>query len=87
MSESDLPLPGLTTSAVFTIRSSISIDAPRQKVWDVLLDFVSYREWRVDPFYLSWASITKLGDLVQEPIHVCSSFLSPCSFSFLFPGP
>jgi len=45
MSESDLPLPGLTTSAVFTIRSSISIDAPRQKVWDVLLDFVSYREW------------------------------------------
>ena len=53
MSESDLPDIGLTTSSVFTIRSSISIDAPKQKVWDVLLDFASYREWRVDPYFLT----------------------------------
>ncbi|KAH9989895.1 hypothetical protein BJV74DRAFT_772932 [Russula compacta] len=47
MSESDLPLSELSTSSVFTIRSSIPIDAPKQKVWDVLLDFTSYGEWRV----------------------------------------
>jgi len=47
MTESDLPLPALTTSSVFVIRSSISIDAPKQKVWDILLDFASYKEWCV----------------------------------------
>ena len=52
MSESDLPDIGLTTSSVFTIRSSISIDAPKQKVWDVILDFASYREWRVGPYFM-----------------------------------
>ena len=50
--ESDLPDIGLTTSSVFTIRSSISIDAPKQKVWDVLLDFSSYREWCVNPYFM-----------------------------------
>lgn len=45
MTESNLPLPTLTTSSVFAIRSSISIDAPKQKVWDILLDFASYKEW------------------------------------------
>ncbi|KAI9458825.1 hypothetical protein F5148DRAFT_1287301 [Russula earlei] len=38
-------LSALTTSSVFTIRSSISINAPKRKVWDVLLDFPSYKEW------------------------------------------
>ena len=51
-SESDLPDIGLTTSSVFTIRSSIPINAPKQKVWDVLLDFSSYREWRVNPYFM-----------------------------------
>ncbi|KAH9957026.1 hypothetical protein BC827DRAFT_728640 [Russula dissimulans] len=46
MSESDIPLSPLATSSVFTIRSSISIDAPKQKVWDTLLDFPSYKECR-----------------------------------------
>ncbi|KAF8468121.1 hypothetical protein DFH94DRAFT_777227 [Russula ochroleuca] len=45
MTEYDLPHPELTTSSVFTIRSSISIDAPKERVWDVLLDFASYKEW------------------------------------------
>ena len=43
MTEYDLPLG----RSVFAIRSSISIDAPKQKVWDVLLDFASYKEWCV----------------------------------------
>src|SRR5258708_11289224 len=43
------PLARLTTISVFAIRSSISIDASKQKVWDVLLDFASYKEWCVCP--------------------------------------
>jgi len=37
-------IPPLAKSSVFTIRSSIAISAPKQKVWDVLLDFPSYGE-------------------------------------------
>jgi uncharacterized protein YndB with AHSA1/START domain len=51
MSEPNLPYTG----AVVTIRSSISINAPKQKVWDILVDFASYREWYVDPYYSSTA--------------------------------
>jgi hypothetical protein len=49
MTKYDLPYPlaRLMTSSVFAIRSSISIDAPKQKVWDVLVDFASYKEWCV----------------------------------------
>ncbi|KAF8264493.1 hypothetical protein EI94DRAFT_1703176 [Lactarius quietus] len=42
---SALEVPPLATSSVFIIRSSIAISAPKQKVWDVLLDFPSYGEW------------------------------------------
>jgi uncharacterized protein YndB with AHSA1/START domain len=52
MSEYDPPVLGLTTSSVFAIRSSISIDAPKQKVWDVLLDFASYKEWCVSTYFM-----------------------------------
>ena len=38
-------VPPLAESSVFIIRSSINISAPKQKVWDILLDFPSYGEW------------------------------------------
>ena len=38
-------VPPLAKSSVFIIRSSINISAPKQKVWEVLLDFPSYGEW------------------------------------------
>jgi len=53
MTDNDLPSLEIATSSVFAIRSSISIDAPKQKVWDVLLDFASYKEWHVC-LYNSW---------------------------------
>lgn len=45
MSALDSDVPPLATSSVFIIRSSVAISAPKQKVWDVLLDFPSYSEW------------------------------------------
>jgi hypothetical protein len=74
MSESDLPRLGLTTNPVFTIRSSISIDAPKQKVWNVLLDFPSYREWCVGSYSPWWPSILSVEAYIQESIHVCFFF-------------
>ncbi|KAJ6630116.1 hypothetical protein B0H10DRAFT_1985051 [Mycena sp. CBHHK59/15] len=41
-------LPPLASSGVFTVSDSIVINAPREKVWNVLLDFASYKEW--NPF-------------------------------------
>ncbi|RDB23643.1 hypothetical protein Hypma_009299 [Hypsizygus marmoreus] len=41
-------LPPLASDGVFSVSSSIIINAPRNKVWSVLLDFPSYKEW--NPF-------------------------------------
>ncbi|KAJ6554587.1 hypothetical protein B0H19DRAFT_1154150 [Mycena capillaripes] len=40
-----MAVPPLSSSGVFTVADSILIDAPREKVWQVLLDFGSYKEW------------------------------------------
>jgi hypothetical protein len=69
MTDYDLPLPALTTSSVFAIRSSISIDAPKQKVWDILLDFASYKEWCVSTIHGHHRSLSH-HCCVQEPIYV-----------------
>ncbi|KAF8192634.1 hypothetical protein K438DRAFT_1829429 [Mycena galopus ATCC 62051] len=37
--------PPLSSSGVFTVADSILIDAPREKVWEILLAFGSYKEW------------------------------------------
>ena len=75
MAEHDLPLPALTTSSVFAIRSSISIDAPKQKVWDILLDFASYQEWSVS---LQFTFTTTIDDQAVVAAHrnpyMCGSF-------------
>lgn len=42
---SDFDVPREDAGTVFFIRSSIAISAPKQKVWDVLVDFPSYSEW------------------------------------------
>lgn len=38
-------MPPLSSSGVFTVADSILIDAPPEKVWKILLDFGSYKEW------------------------------------------
>ncbi|KAJ7938362.1 hypothetical protein B0H13DRAFT_1587819 [Mycena leptocephala] len=40
-----MALPPISSSGVFTVADSILIDATREKVWQVLLDFGSYKEW------------------------------------------
>ncbi|KAK7045484.1 hypothetical protein VNI00_007737 [Paramarasmius palmivorus] len=40
--------PPEASSAVFVVADSIKIDAPIDKVWEILLDFKSYNEW--NPF-------------------------------------
>lgn len=39
-------LPPLRSSGVFSVSASISIDAPLEKVWTILLDFPSYKKWQ-----------------------------------------
>ncbi|KII90105.1 hypothetical protein PLICRDRAFT_40307 [Plicaturopsis crispa FD-325 SS-3] len=41
-------LPPRATDGVFAVQATALIDAPREKVWSVLLDFPSYTEW--NPF-------------------------------------
>ncbi|KAJ7452133.1 hypothetical protein B0H11DRAFT_2074472 [Mycena galericulata] len=42
---SDTGLPPLSSTGVFTVADSILIDAPIERVWKILLDFGSYKEW------------------------------------------
>jgi hypothetical protein len=82
MTEHNIPLPALTTSSVFAIRSSISIDAPKQKVWDILLDFSSYKEWCVSLCNSRPPSITK-PSLLCTGTHICAApFFSGSSVFF-----
>ncbi|KAG9217888.1 hypothetical protein PLEOSDRAFT_1079220 [Pleurotus ostreatus PC15] len=41
-------LPPLAADGVFAVSASSIIDAPREKVWGILTDFPSYKEW--NPF-------------------------------------
>ncbi|KAH7919555.1 hypothetical protein BV22DRAFT_1099260 [Leucogyrophana mollusca] len=47
-SSSTSGLPPLASNGVFSVSTSIDIDAPREVVWEVLMDWKSYREW--NPF-------------------------------------
>ncbi|KAJ7601006.1 hypothetical protein C8J56DRAFT_23715 [Mycena floridula] len=38
-------IPTLADNAVLILHASIIIDAPVEKVWDILLDFPSYEKW------------------------------------------
>ncbi|EGO02924.1 hypothetical protein SERLA73DRAFT_176393 [Serpula lacrymans var. lacrymans S7.3] len=38
-------LPPVRANGVFALSANIIIDAPREKVWEVLMDWKSYREW------------------------------------------
>lgn len=40
-------LPPKASDGVLTVTASSIIDAPIEKVWEVLLDFSSYPEWYV----------------------------------------
>lgn len=40
-------LPPRSSQGVFSVSASITIDAPRATVWQVLMDWGSYHEWYV----------------------------------------
>jgi len=42
---SEFQLPPLSDDHVFSVSGTSLIDAPREKVWKVLLDFPTYGQW------------------------------------------
>ncbi|KAG2757729.1 hypothetical protein P692DRAFT_20763691 [Suillus brevipes Sb2] len=48
MASDSTGLPPLSSKGVFSVSSSSLINAPREVVWDVLMDWKSYKEW--NPF-------------------------------------
>ncbi|KAG6377693.1 hypothetical protein JVT61DRAFT_14463 [Boletus reticuloceps] len=85
-------LPPLASQGVFTASTSITIDAPRNIVWDVLMDWGSYHEW--NPFVrnqcIADASKKPLpasqqtpragAHLLIHPVHIPPSFDPPKIF-------
>jgi len=68
MSDWGRDTPPEASSGVFVSNGSMKTDADPEKVWSILLDFKSYREWCVIEFYHSdlWTHRTD-----QEPFCVC----------------
>ncbi|CAL1698177.1 unnamed protein product [Somion occarium] len=56
------PTPPRAEDGVFTMTASATIDAPVEKVWNVLLDFPSYPEW--NPFVRSQVVV----DAANKPL-------------------
>ncbi|KAK7055404.1 hypothetical protein R3P38DRAFT_2846903 [Favolaschia claudopus] len=70
-----MALPPLSSSGVFTSTASIRIDAPREKVWEALLDFDSYKECRgqilVTPSGAKLDGPPAVDALIKmEPVHL-----------------
>lgn len=40
-------LPPRVEEGIFSVSASVVIDAPRDKVWEIITDFPSYKEWCV----------------------------------------
>ncbi|KAG1829309.1 hypothetical protein EV424DRAFT_1507553 [Suillus variegatus] len=77
-------LPPLSSKGVFSVSSSCLINAPRKEVWEVLMDWKSYKEW--NPFVrdqrITDARKNHLPDetpregcyLYIQPVHIPPSF-------------
>ncbi|KAJ6463425.1 hypothetical protein C8R45DRAFT_911602 [Mycena sanguinolenta] len=61
--------PPLSSSGVFTVADSILIDAPREKVWEILLDFKGYKEWPLPhrPAHATYALLYSRGQTLVSP--------------------
>jgi len=57
-------LPPKASDGVMVVSTSILIDAPIDKVWSVLTDFPSYREW--NPFVREQKIVTKSKEPVAD---------------------
>ncbi|EIW76660.1 hypothetical protein CONPUDRAFT_168481 [Coniophora puteana RWD-64-598 SS2] len=83
MSASQQGLPPLASEGVFTSAASIDIDAPRDIVWDVLMDWDAYHEWNpfvrgqriTDKSKNPLARAPQQGDyLYIHPVHIPPTF-------------
>ncbi|KAF8213264.1 hypothetical protein K438DRAFT_1803682 [Mycena galopus ATCC 62051] len=57
-------VPPLASSGVFSVGASILIDAPREKVWQILLDLPSYGKW--NPFTRSMTILSQSGSTADN---------------------
>ncbi|KAJ7357171.1 hypothetical protein DFH08DRAFT_954459 [Mycena albidolilacea] len=57
-------LTPLAASGVFSVGASILIDAPREKVWQILIDLPSYGKW--NPFTRSMTVVSKSGSSLDD---------------------
>ncbi|KAH7908674.1 hypothetical protein BJ138DRAFT_1090830 [Hygrophoropsis aurantiaca] len=67
-------LPPLASSGVFAVSASIDIDAPRDVVWDVLMDWNVYREW--NPFVRNQQITAPDGTPLKDQTPHVGAFLS-----------
>ncbi|KAL0574446.1 hypothetical protein V5O48_007510 [Marasmius crinis-equi] len=70
--------PPEASSAVFILADSVIIDAPIEKVWSILLDFGSYKEW--NPFVRNQTVVdAKMGTPLvdQTPSVGCHILMDP----------
>ncbi|KIK43674.1 hypothetical protein CY34DRAFT_803588 [Suillus luteus UH-Slu-Lm8-n1] len=84
MASDSTGLPPLSSKGVFSVSASSLINAPREVVWDVLMDWKSYKEW--NPFvrdqHITDARKNPLPDetpregsyLYIHPVHIPPSF-------------
>ncbi|KAF8064045.1 hypothetical protein FPV67DRAFT_199419 [Lyophyllum atratum] len=57
-------LPPLVENGVFSVSSSILIDAPLEKVWSIMMDFPTYKEW--NPFLRGQTVVDKSGKALPD---------------------
>ncbi|KAG1732632.1 uncharacterized protein EDB91DRAFT_1251684 [Suillus paluster] len=70
-------LPPLSSKGVFSASSSCVINAPREVVWEVLMDWKSYKEW--NPFVRSQRITDARKNLLPDetPREGCYLYISP----------
>ncbi|KAG5637081.1 hypothetical protein H0H81_005813 [Sphagnurus paluster] len=73
MSASSSNLPPLTENGVFSVSSSIMIDAPIEKVWQIMLDFPSYKEW--NPFVRGQTIVDRGGNALSDQTPKAGQYL------------
>ncbi|KAJ7629989.1 hypothetical protein DFH06DRAFT_1224539 [Mycena polygramma] len=69
-----MAVPPLSSSGVFTVADSILIDAPRDKVWQVLLDFGSYKEWNA--FVRNQTLVSESGIALRDQTPIAGQLMS-----------
>jgi hypothetical protein len=57
------------------IQHEFTVDAPPERVWEVVTDLARYPEW--NPFVVACASTLAVGDPIDMRVRIFSSFAQP----------